>query len=93
MFISKPKTITVFLAAALAAAGLRSHAPAADSRKAISPSEFPRLHALIKPQAGEAKWAKIPWMTNLSEARRRAVAEDKPLLLWRSGGGDVLGRT
>ena len=93
MFLRKYKTTAVFLAAALAAAGLRSHAPAANPGKAISPSEFPRLHALIKPQADEAKWAKIPWLTNLHEARRRAVAEDKPLLLWRSGGGDVLGRT
>jgi len=93
MFIRKWTTTTVFLAAALATTGLKYRAPAADSGKAISPSEFPRLHALIKPQVDEAKWAKIPWLTNLSEARRRAVAEDKPLLLWRSGGGDVLGRT
>jgi hypothetical protein len=93
MFTRKYTTTAVFLAAALAMAGVKYHAPAADSGKAISPSEFPRLHALIKPQAEEAKWAKIPWLTNLNEARRRAVAEDKPLLLWRSGGGDVLGRT
>jgi hypothetical protein len=51
------------------------------------------LHALIKPQPGESKWARVPWLTNLEEARRRAVAEDRPLFLWRSGGGDVLGRT
>jgi len=54
---------------------------------------FGRLNALIKPQAGESKWARVAWLTNLKEARERAVAEDKPLLLWRSGGGDVLGRT
>ncbi len=93
MFHSKHKPTMFFLAAALAAAGLRSHAPAADPAKPISAGEFSRLHALIKPQVDESKWAKIPWLTNLSEARRRAVAEDKPLLLWRSGGGDVLGRT
>jgi hypothetical protein len=73
---------------------LQSHTSAAEKSLAakISANDFEALHRLIKPQAGEAKWAEIPWLTNLQEARRRAVAEDKPLLLWRAGGGDVLGR-
>jgi hypothetical protein len=50
------------------------------------------LARLIKPQSGESKWAAIPWLTNLKEARERAVREDKPLFLWRAGGGDTLGR-
>jgi hypothetical protein len=58
----------------------------------IPPEQFEYLHRLIKPQADESKWAKVPWLTNLDEARRRAAAQDKPLLLWRAGGGDVLGR-
>jgi hypothetical protein len=73
---------------------LQTHAPAADGSPSakISINDFAALHRLIKPQPGEAKWAEVPWLTNLQEARRRAVAEDKPLLLWRAGGGDVLGR-
>jgi hypothetical protein len=58
----------------------------------IPPAQFEYLHRLIKPQADESKWAKVPWLTSLDEARQRAVAQDKPLLLWRAGGGDVLGR-
>lgn len=50
------------------------------------------LARLIKPQPGESKWAAIPWHTNLKDARDRAVREDKPLFLWRAGGGDTLGR-
>ena len=50
------------------------------------------LHRMIRPQPGEAKWAAIPWETNLQAARERAAREDKPLFLWRAGGGDVLGR-
>jgi len=50
------------------------------------------LARLIKPQPGESKWAAIPWLTNLRDARERAVREDKPLFLWRAGGGDTLGR-
>ena len=56
-------------------------------------SEDPaKLMPLIKPQPGESKWAAIPWLTNLKEARDRAVAQDKPIFLWRAGGGDTLGR-
>ena len=58
----------------------------------IPPKQLEDLHRLIKPQADESKWAKVPWLTNLDEARQRAAAQDKPLLLWRAGGGDVLGR-
>lgn len=50
------------------------------------------LARLIKPQPGESRWASISWLTNLKEARERAVREDKPLFLWRAGGGDTLGR-
>jgi hypothetical protein len=54
--------------------------------------QFATVHKLIKPQPGESKWAAIPWLTNLPEARRKAAAEDKPLFVWRAGGGEVLGR-
>jgi hypothetical protein len=74
----------------LLAAWLAAPAPA---RERLTPDTFDRLHKLIKPQPGESKWARVPWLTDLAEARRRAVKEDKPLLVWRSGGGDVLGRT
>ena len=63
-------------------------APAAEVRT----EQFSRLHSMIKPQPGESKWATIPWLTNLQEARERSVAEGKPLFVWRAGGGEVLGR-
>jgi hypothetical protein len=65
---------------------------AGEPRTAITPDTFDRLHALILPQEGEAKWATIPWLTSLAEARERAVKEDRPLFVWRAGGGEVLGR-
>ncbi len=71
----------------------------AESGQPSAAGHFPRteeqfrvLHRLIKPQPGESKWARVPWRTNLKEARQEAVALDRPLLLWRAGGGDVLGR-
>ena len=86
-------TAPSLLVSTLATCVFLCQAPAATPGKAIRANEFTGLHALIKPQPGESKWAQIPWLTNLSEARQRSAKEDKPLLLWRSGGGDVLGRT
>ena len=58
----------------------------------ITPDQLMPLQKVIRPQPGESKWAAIPWLTDLQEARRRASAEDRPLFVWRAGGGDVLGR-
>lgn len=57
--------------------------PAADP---IKPAQFEKLHALIKPQASEEKFMEIPWLTNLWEARKKAAAEGKPILLWEMDG-------
>jgi hypothetical protein len=77
------------LLALLALAGV-TPAPASDGP--LTPRQFEDLRLLVKPQAGESKWAAVPWRTNLDEARRAAAAADRPLLVWRAGGGDVLGR-
>lgn len=46
---------------------------------------------LIEPQEGEGLWRHVPWRTNLSQARRQAAAEGKPLLIWAGGGSAPLG--
>jgi hypothetical protein len=43
---------------------------------------FATLHALVKPTPIEQKWERIPWLTSLWEARKRAAAEGKPILLY-----------
>ena len=86
----RKKSIT--LAACLVAAGLTWTVAGAQRQSGIPADQFGRLHMLIKPQLGESKWATIPWLTNLAEARRKAAVEDKPLFVWRAGGGEVLGR-
>ena len=55
----------------------------------IAPEQFERLHALIGPHAGEDKWAEIPWMTSLWQARQRAAAEGKPIMLWEMDGNPL----
>jgi hypothetical protein len=59
----------------------------------IPPSDFARLLAEIKPQPGESPWREIPWVTNVTEARRRAIAEDKPIVIFTAADGSPLSRT
>jgi hypothetical protein len=58
-------------------------APAAEP---IAPDQFGKLHALIRPSAGEDRWSTIPWNTSLWEARKVAAKEGKPILLWEMDG-------
>lgn len=54
----------------------------------LNAETFAKLHQLIKPAPGEARWADVPWMpsTNLWAARQKAAAEGKPLFLWYMAG-------
>jgi hypothetical protein len=58
-------------------------APSAEPLKA---DQFRSLHSLIKPQPGEETWTRIPWLSSLWEARQRAAAAGKPILLWEMDG-------
>jgi hypothetical protein len=59
----------------------------------ISPDDLGHLLATIKPQKGESPWRQIPWLTNVTEARRKASAEDKPLVIFTAADGSPLSRT
>lgn len=65
----------------------------ADGLPPIADDEFDRLLATVKPQQGESPWRDIPWLTNVTEARRKAVAEDKPLVIFTAADGSPLSRT
>lgn len=65
-------------------------APAAEPR-AIAEKEFDTLHKLIKPSAGESRWQELAWLTSIHEARQKAAAEGKPIILWSGGGAPPLG--
>jgi hypothetical protein len=74
--------LLLLISAALSA----SAAPAAEP---IRPADFDELRSVIKPHAGEWAWATIPWETSLWDARRRAAAEGKPILLWEMDGNPL----
>lgn len=59
----------------------------------IPTSEFARLTALIKPQKGESPWRDIPWLTSVSQARKKAAAEGKPIVIFTAADGSPLSRT
>jgi hypothetical protein len=48
-----------------------------------------RLRTLIKPRAEETKWEEIPWQVDLWEARRKAAAAGKPIVLWEMDGNPM----
>lgn len=57
---------------------------------AISVDQFDKLRALIQPKPGG--FSDVLWMTDLWQARQKAAAEGKPLLVW-VGDGHPLGWT
>ena len=61
----------------------------AHAAEPIKAEQLDKLHALIKPQADEDKWMQIPWQTSLWEARKKAAAEGKPILLWEMDGNPL----
>ena len=48
--------------------------------------QLDELKALIKPGKDEDRWAAIPWMTDLWQARQLAARQGKPILLWEMDG-------
>jgi hypothetical protein len=52
----------------------------------LPPEKLDPLLAVIKPQAGEDRWAQIKWRTSLWEARKEAAEKGKPILLWEMDG-------
>jgi hypothetical protein len=71
----------------------RSEPRAVDARKSaagLSAEQFDKIRSLIKPKPGG--FDDIAWMTDLWEARKKAAAEGKPLLVW-VGDGHPLGWT
>ena len=66
---------------------------AADDVPEIEADDFDRLHTLIQPCEGESPWRDVKWLTDVTEARRQALAQDKPLVIFTAADGSPLGRT
>jgi len=69
-----------------AAAPPAAKAPRGGSKERLTVENFEKLHAIIKPQPGESKWDKIPWIMDLGVVRRKAAQENKPIFVFGTGG-------
>lgn len=85
--------LTFLQVIALSGSALLAGMQAEDRVPAIDHGDLGRLLSEIKPQRGESPWRDIHWLTDVTEARRRAVAEDKPLVIFTAADGSPLGRT
>ena len=52
----------------------------------LSPQTFGKLHALIRPHDNEWRHLQVQWLTDVVAARKKAAAEDKPILICYTGG-------
>ena len=59
-----------------------AQAPAETRQPSPSAAELTRLAAVIKPSAEANKWQQIPWLRDVTEGRRLAKEEKRPLFLW-----------
>jgi len=79
------------LLAGFALMGLTAGPLLAEAPKAIPPEQFDKLHKMVLPQPGELRFQEIPWLLSVWEARQKAAAEGKPILVWAGAGGAPVG--
>ena len=59
-----------------------AQAPAEARQPSLSAAELTRLATVIKPSAEANKWQQIPWLRDVTEGRKLAKEEKRPLFLW-----------
>ena len=52
----------------------------------LTPESFAKLHALVRPQENEWRHLRVRWLTDVVAARKKAAAEDKPIVICYTGG-------
>lgn len=52
----------------------------------LTPQSFPALFSVVRPQANEWRHLKVQWITDVVAARKKAAAEDKPIVILYTGG-------
>jgi hypothetical protein len=71
-----------------AAVGLPSLAgeAARASKLDLTPGRLPEMLALVRPRESEWRHLQVRWLTDVVAARKRAAAEDKPIVICYTGG-------
>ena len=73
----------IYLTLGIVAAAGYAHLAQGQMRPTLA--ELTRRAEVIKPSAGELKWQRIPWLTDLAAGQRVARAERRPIFLWVTG--------
>lgn len=60
--------------------------PRQGSKADLTPQTAAKLHALIGPHDNEWRHLKVQWLTDVVAARKKAAAEDKPIVILYTGG-------
>jgi hypothetical protein len=56
------------------------------AKEDLTPETFAGLHALIRPHDSEWRHLRVEWLTDVVAARKKAIAEDKPIIICYTGG-------
>lgn len=83
--IRQAALVTGLLTAWPAALG-RAETREGPSKQALAPESMAGLHKLIRLQPGEYRWDEVPWYASIWHARKAAAAQDKPILVFGTGG-------
>jgi hypothetical protein len=90
MWLTHLKTVAALLAVTVSAPQALADKPPEKLPKAakldLTPESWPGLHALIGPQDQEWRHLKVNWLTDVVAARKKAAAEDKPVVFLYTGG-------
>ena len=66
---------------------LPAEAPVARAIKTdLTTDSFRTLHSLVRPHGDEWRHLKVQWLTDVVAARKRAMAENKPIIICYTGG-------
>ena len=87
MLLNRSMTGALLLLVSLSWGGWSRPAVAGEPAKArLTPQSFSNLHALIRPHDNEWRHLRVDWLTDVVAARKKAAAEDKPLIICYTGG-------
>jgi hypothetical protein len=87
MWLTKRRVIALLIPVLAGLGILAMDAPARRAAKLdLTPDSFAKLHALIRPHDSEWRHLKVEWLTDVTAARKKAAAEDKPIVICYTGG-------
>lgn len=71
---------------ALTASSMFAAEPLRAAKLDLTPESCSKLHALIMPQEQEWRHLRVQWVTDVVAVRKKAAAEDKPIIICYTGG-------